>query len=131
MFGFYFHFLFSFSKNYFYFQKIRILKICLVWLLIFCFQKIKNTENAFSKGNVFLDFLKITFLATTFSFYPKWGSRFHRKHWKWDFIVSHFWFVWKNIFTENKNRNSIKHIFITLLYFQWKWKQKITKPNAP
>jgi len=31
----------------------------------------KNTKNVFSKGKVFLDFLKITFLATTFSFYPK------------------------------------------------------------
>jgi len=33
--------------------------------------KNKNTENAFSKGNVFLDLLKSTFLATAFSFYPK------------------------------------------------------------
>ena len=31
------HFLFSFSKNCFHFQNIRILKICLVWLLVFCF----------------------------------------------------------------------------------------------
>jgi len=31
----------------------------------------KNTENVFSKGSVFLDLLKIAFLATVFSFYPK------------------------------------------------------------
>jgi len=41
--------------------------------LIFCFllSRNKNTENVFSKGNVFLDLLKITFIATVFSFYPK------------------------------------------------------------
>jgi len=31
----------------------------------------KNTENTFSKGNVFLDLFKITLLATAFLFYPK------------------------------------------------------------
>jgi len=41
--------------------------------LISCFllSRNKNTENVFSKGNVFLDLLKITFLVTAFSFYPK------------------------------------------------------------
>ena len=41
--------------------------------LISCFllSRNKNTENAFSKGNVFLDLLKITFFVTAFSFYPK------------------------------------------------------------
>jgi len=37
----------------------------------FLLSRNKNTENAFSKENVFLDLLKITFFATTFSFYPK------------------------------------------------------------
>ena len=49
--------------------------------LTFCFllSRNKNTENAFSTGNVFLDLLKITFLATAFSFYPKWGFWFQLK----------------------------------------------------
>jgi len=34
----------------------------------FLFSRNKNTENAFSKGNVFLNLLKITFLAIAFSF---------------------------------------------------------------
>jgi len=40
--------------------------------LISCFllSRNKNIENVFSKGNVFLDLLKITFFVTVFSFYP-------------------------------------------------------------
>jgi len=37
----------------------------------FLLSRNKNTENVFSKGNVILDLLKTTFLATVFSFYPK------------------------------------------------------------
>jgi len=37
----------------------------------FLLSRNKNTENAFSKGNIFLDLFKITFLAMAFSFYPK------------------------------------------------------------
>ena len=38
--------------------------------LTYCFllSRNKNIENAFLKGNVFLDLLKITFLDTAFSF---------------------------------------------------------------
>jgi len=37
----------------------------------FLLSRNKNTENTFIKENVFLDLLKITFLAPAFSFYPK------------------------------------------------------------
>jgi len=37
----------------------------------FLFSRNKNTENVFSKENLFLDLLKITFLVTAFLFYPK------------------------------------------------------------
>jgi len=37
----------------------------------FLLSRNKNTENVFSKENVFLDLLKILFLVPLFSFYPK------------------------------------------------------------
>ena len=37
-------FIFLFSENYFYFQKIKILKTYLVWLLVFCFQEMKTLK---------------------------------------------------------------------------------------
>jgi len=35
----------------------------------FLLSRNKNIENAFLKGNVFLDLFKITFFVTAFSFY--------------------------------------------------------------
>ena len=46
-------------------------------------------------------------------------------NWKRDFTVFSFWFVWENIF-----KNPTERIFITIFYFQWKWKQKTIKPNT-
>ena len=66
-----FYFLFLFSKNYFYFQKIRILKIYLVSFLVFCFHKIKILKiyNILTSYIfVFLDLLKIIFIITVISF---------------------------------------------------------------
>jgi len=70
-----FHFLFLFSENCVHFQKIWILKTCLIWFFVFCFHEIKIlkiydilTYCLF----VFLNLLKITFIVTTISFYPKW-----------------------------------------------------------
>jgi len=100
--------LFLFSKDY-------NLKVWLVSLLIVCFQEIKILKNAFLKGNVFLDLFKIT-LSPHFHFNQIEVPDFN---WKRDFIVFRFWFVWKNIFIENENKNSTKHIFITIFYFQW------------
>ena len=72
--------------------------------LTFCFllSRNKNTKNMFSNENIFLDLLKITFLVTTFSFYPKWGS----------------WF-------KLKTRFYCFQFFVRFgKYFQWKWKHK-------
>jgi len=100
VFGLHFHFLFSFSENCFHFQNIWILK------------------------HVGFDFLlKIIFLRFLFS-----TEKYF--HWKRDFIVSIFWFGWKNIFTENVFKNPIKYISITIFCFQWEWKQETTKPNT-
>ena len=78
----YFHFLFSFFENYFYFQNIRILKTCLVWLLVFCFHEIKILkiyDILTSCLFAFLDLFKITFIVTRISFYPKWDFCFQLK----------------------------------------------------
>jgi len=37
----------------------------------FLFSRNKNNKNTFSKGNVFLNLFKITFIVTAFLFYPK------------------------------------------------------------
>ena len=85
-----FHFLFSFSEN--------------MFGLTSCFllSRNKNTENAFSKENLFLDLLKITFWHRVLILPKKWGS----------------WFKLKTRF----------YYFESLIrfgkYFQWEWKQK-------
>jgi len=104
VFGLHFHFLFSFSENCFHFQKINSENM---FGLTFCFllSRNKNTENAFSKGNVFLDLLKITFLATAFSFYPKLGSWFQLKtrFYYFQFLVRlKKYFHWKCFQTSNQ-----------------------------
>jgi len=71
-----FAFLFSIFIPCFHFQKIRILKTCLVWLLVFCFHEIKILKIYYIFTSclfVFLDLFKITFIVTAISFYPKWG----------------------------------------------------------
>jgi len=128
VFGLHFHFLFSFSENCFHFQNIRILKICLVWLLVFCFQEIKTLKMYFQKEMYFYICLKLHSLPSHFHFTQNEVQNFN---WKQDFIVSRFWFVWENIFTENVFKNPTKRIFITIFYFQWKWKHKIAKSNTP
>ena len=75
--------------------------------------------------------LKLYSLSLHFNFIQNEVRGFNWKYWKWDFIISSFWFIRENIFTENENKNSTKHILITILYFQWKQKQKTTKPNTP
>ena len=44
-----------------------------------------------------------------------------------------YYFCWfgKNIFRDNKNKNSTKHIFTIIFYFEWKWEQKTIKSNTP
>jgi len=96
-----FYFLFLFFEKCFHFQKIRILKH--VGLTsCFLFSRNKNTENAFSKENIFLDLLKITFIVNAFSFYPKWDS----------------WFQLKTRF------NCFQFLVRFRKYFHWKWKEK-------
>ena len=104
MFSLHFHFLFSFSENCFHFQKIRILKTCLVWLLVFCFQEIK-TPKIYDILTfcllVFLGLLKIKFFVIAFSFYPKWDFCFQLKMLKMRLSCFHFllrlekYFHWK------------------------------------
>ena len=91
-----FYFLFSFSENCFHFQKIKILKICLVWLFVFCFHGIKILKIYYILTSclfVFLDLLKITFIVTTISFYPKWGFCSQLKTLKTKIYYFHFLFV--------------------------------------
>jgi len=71
----------------------------------FLLSRNKNTENAFSKENVFLGLLQITFVVTAFSFYQKWDSWFQLKTLKMRFYCFQF--------------------LVRLgKYFHWKWKQK-------
>ena len=101
IFIFYFHFLFSFSENCFHFQKIRILKICLVWLLIFCFHEIKILkiyDILISCLFVFLDLLKIIFIVTVISFYPRWSfcsQKILKMRIYYFLVISCFHFYWK------------------------------------
>jgi len=71
VFDLHFHFLFSFSENCFHFQKIWILKICLVWFLVFCFHEIKILKIYYILTYcffVFLNLLKSALIVTTISF---------------------------------------------------------------
>ena len=63
----------------------------------FLLSRNKNTENMFSKENVFLDLLKIHSLSVRFHFTQNEIPDLNSKHWKWDFIFFSFWFIWKNI----------------------------------
>jgi len=109
---------FSFSENCFHFQKIRILKTCLVWLLIFYFQEIKILKFFYILTSclVFLELLKITFLTTAFSFYPKWGSCFQLKILKMRFYCFYFlvrlekYFHWKCF--QKSNQMHFHHHFL-------------------
>jgi len=61
-----FYFQFSFSKNFFHFQKNRIMKTCLIWFFVFCFRKIKTLkiyDILTSYLCVFLDLVKIIFFV--------------------------------------------------------------------
>jgi len=114
-----FHFLFSFSENCFHFQKIRIIKICLVWLFVFCFHEIKIVkiyDILTSCLFVFLDLLKITFIVTIISFYPKWCFCSQLKTLKTKIycfhflVVSCFHFHWKCF--RKSNQTYFHHRFL-------------------
>ena len=82
----------------------------------FLFSWNKNTENLWYidfLSFVFLDLLKITFIVTTISFYPKWDFCSQLK----TLIIFIFWLFPVFIFTENVFRNPTKHIFITVFCF--------------
>ena len=91
VFNLYFYFLVSFLKNYFYFQKIKILKICFVWLLF------RFISNYILYHSVFI-LPRMKFLVSR------------------DFIISSFWFVWKNIFIENENKSNQRHFHHYFLF---------------
>jgi len=63
-----FIFCFHFLKNCFHFQKIRILKTCLVWLLVFYFQENKTLKMRFQKEMYFWICLKLHSLPPCFHF---------------------------------------------------------------
>jgi len=115
----------------------------------FLLSRNKNIENAFLKGNVFLDLVKITLVVTAFSFYPKWDSWFQLKIVKTRFYSFQFlvrlgkYFHWKCFQKSNQTHfhhhflfpvkmktenNQIKHLLIYLYcsvpsvfhYFLWK-----------
>ena len=119
IFTFYFYFLFLFFKNCFHFQKIRILKICLVWLFVFSFHEIKILkiyDIMTSYLFVFLDLFKITLIVTTISFYPKWSLYSQLKTLKtkiyyfYFLIVSCFYFHWKCF--QKSNQTHFHHRFL-------------------
>ena len=97
----------------------------------FLLSRNKNIEMRFQKEMYFYICLKLHSLPPRFHFIQNEVPSFNWKHWKRDFIIFSFWFVWENIFTENVFKNPTKHISITIFYFQWKWKQKTAKPNTP
>jgi len=115
IFIFYFYFLFSFSEDCFHFQKIRILKIRLVWLFVFYFHEIKILkiyDILTSCLFVFLDLLKITFIATI-SFYPKWDffSQLKTRIYYFHFLVVFcFYFHWKCF--QKSNQTHFHHRFL-------------------
>ena len=75
----------------------------------FLLSRNKNTENAFSKGNIFLDLLKIAFIATAFSI-----ENIENK-----ILLFPVFDSFGKIFSlKMKNRNPTKHISITNFYFQ-------------
>jgi len=111
-------FTFSFSVFIFcfHFQKIRILKTCLVWFLVFCYHEIKILkiyDILTSCLFVFLDLLKITFIATAISFYPKWGfcSQLKTRIYCFHFlVVSCFHFHWN--FFQKSNQTHFHYRFL-------------------
>jgi len=112
-------FAFSFSENYFHFQNIRILKTCLVWLLIFCFQEIKTLKSVFEMKCIF---------RLTFSFYPKWGFWFQLKtrFYYFQFLVhlrKYFHWKWK----QKSNQTYFHHHFL----FSVKMKTKNSQTKYP
>ena len=98
------YFLFSWNKKYW--------KFMIYWLLVFLY---------------FYICLKLYLLSPQFHFNQNEVSVLN---WKQKFIVFIFWLFHIYIFIENVFKNSIKYIFITIFYFQWKWKQKTTKLNT-
>ena len=114
-----FHFQFSFSENCFHFQKIRILKTCLTWLLVFCFHEIKILkiyDILTSCLFVFLYLLKITFIVTVISFYLRWGfcSQLKTRIYYFHFLViSCFHFHYKCF--QKSNQTHFHHRFLFLV----------------
>ena len=108
-----FAFLFFIFIFYFYLLKtIFIFKKLEFWKHIW-FDFLLSTFRETCEGNVFLDLLKIIFLDTAFSFYPKWGSCFQLKT---RFYYFHFlvhlekYFYWK--YFQKSNKTHFHHHFL-------------------
>jgi len=98
--------LFSFSKDY---NSENMFGFTSCFLL----SRNKNTENAFSKENVFLDFLKITLFVIAFLFYPKWDFWFQLKtrFYCFQFLVRlRKYFHWKCL--QKSNQTHFHHHFL-------------------
>jgi len=108
---------FLFFENYFHFQKIRILKICLIWLLVYYFHKIKILKKCMIYWFlIFLNFwiCLILYPLSPQLYFTRNGIFYSQRNKILLFLFSGcscFYFHWFSVKIKTKN-NQIKHPLI-------------------